>query len=195
MGNSQSSHFPPLSSAPSSPPGTPNRRPFERKRSAILSRIGLGCTFVESSDSLTPSHATSKTSDEKFIVIDHRHRPPSSIYPLAYTPTSSNVESDEEAAFASFVRQYPGQYSMNFWSQFVYSFWLDRIPIDLDIGHFTANWLCPTGTRWGNICRLYGRRYLPRKSRQSSYWFPQAQYFGQHSFCQQQVNICALSLF
>ena len=93
-----------------SPPPSPKRRPFEKKRSAIFPRLALGCTSAQSTDSLAVSHDSSKVSNEKYTIVDHHHRPPSPVYPLAYSPSQTNLAADEETAFANFVKQHPGKY-------------------------------------------------------------------------------------
>ncbi|KAJ3514486.1 hypothetical protein NLJ89_g2345 [Agrocybe chaxingu] len=88
-----------------SAPGATKPRPFSRKRSAILTRIHLSC--ADSSDSLEPPQDTSKlVSDEKSVYVEH-HRTTPPITSVAYCPIATDLESDGEAAFECFLREYP----------------------------------------------------------------------------------------
>lgn len=73
--------------------------------------------------------------------MDHPRRPPSPVYPLAYSPSQTILAADEETAFASFVKQHPGECPTElvvFVTQRV-SDLFHRISIDLDFGHSPAN--------------------------------------------------------
>ena len=102
MGNSPSSA---LTSTAS-----PSRRPLRRKRSTVLSRLGLGCASpIDSSESLVPSHETAKlVSNEKITVVNHPYQD-SPNTTIAYSPDDAQMDSEEEETFKNFLQEYPGK--------------------------------------------------------------------------------------
>lgn len=87
---------------------------YTRKRSAIFSRINLGCEYGGSS--IHSSEASIKVSklisNEKSSYsddIDHQKR---SL--VAYSPTLVNLDENGEVAFQEFLREYPGESSFPF---------------------------------------------------------------------------------
>lgn len=98
MGNSPSSN---LTSTAS-----PSRRPLRRKRSAILSHLGLGCASpIKSSESLVTSQETANFVSNEKINDCYQDSPNTSI---AYSPDDGQMDSEEEETFMSFLQEYPG---------------------------------------------------------------------------------------
>lgn len=99
MGNSPSSTL--TSTAGSS------RRPLRRKRSVVLSHLGLGCaSSIESSESLVASQETAKlVFNEK--TNDRYQDSPNP--PIAYSPDDPQMDSAEEQIFTNFLQEYPGK--------------------------------------------------------------------------------------
>ena len=104
MGNSQSNQHPSHRAT--------NAKPFLRKRSAsaIFSRIHL--QFDSSSKSSFEPSQSQLVISEKAALVNHDSRQQSSILPLAYNPTYSNLEAEAEVAMQSFLRQFPGEYPL-----------------------------------------------------------------------------------
>lgn len=85
----------------------PSRRPLRRKRSALLSHLGLGCaSSIESSESLVTSQETSKLVFNEKINDRYRDSPNT---PIAYSPDDPQMDSEEEQIFTSFLQEYPGK--------------------------------------------------------------------------------------
>lgn len=87
---------------------------YTRKRSAIFSRINLGCAVGGSSihSSEASIKITNFVSNEKSVYgddIDHQKR-----YMVAYSPALVNLDENGESAFQEFLREYPGRPSFFF---------------------------------------------------------------------------------
>jgi molybdenum cofactor sulfurtransferase len=96
MGNSQSTKH-----------HTKSHNSFRRQRSAVFSRISIGCASVDSStSSQDPSQETSSLVHEKSALRDHQ--PQLVQLPVAYSP-ADNVTNDATVAYTSFLREFPGK--------------------------------------------------------------------------------------
>lgn len=85
----------------------PSRRPLRRKRSALLSHLGLGCaSSIESSESLVTSQETSKLVFNEKINDRYRDSPNT---PIAYSPDDPQMDSEEEQILMNFLQEYPGK--------------------------------------------------------------------------------------
>lgn len=109
-----------LSSSQVSHHSDSKRRLFWRKRSWRLNRFHLGCTSARnhSTESLDSNQASSKLFNEKALLEDQLDRQPSPISQvdhasspsLVYSPSLSSMhtETDAEAAYQDFLKQFPG---------------------------------------------------------------------------------------
>ncbi|KAF8058711.1 PLP-dependent transferase [Lyophyllum atratum] len=99
MGNSHSTTLPPNA-----------HRSFRRQRSAVFSRISLGCASVNSSNSSQDLTNEKETSNlvvhEKPAYREHQLPPSTTSSLVAYAP-SEGVSNDSAAAYASFLQEYP----------------------------------------------------------------------------------------
>ena len=110
-----------LSSSQVSHHGDSKRRFFWRNRSWRPTRFNLGCTSARnhSTESLDPIQDSSKFFNEKAVLVDQHERQPSPMSKVDYAPSPSrlvyspslssmHMETDTEAAYQDFLKQYPG---------------------------------------------------------------------------------------
>ena len=82
-------------------------RPFMWTLKSILSHLGLGSVLsIAPSESLAPQETARTAPNEK--VVESRYQDPPNI-PIAYFPDHTQMEWEEEEAFMSFLRDYPGK--------------------------------------------------------------------------------------
>lgn len=124
MGNSQSSKH-----------HTKPHHSFRRQRSAVFSRISIGCASVDSTtSSQDPSQETSSLVHEKSALRDHQ--PQLVKLPVAYAP-ADNVTNDATVAYDSFLKEFPGEPEARYpeTSRTINSCCIFRVPPNLDIGY------------------------------------------------------------
>lgn len=185
---------------------TPAARPRHRTRrqrrwrSSILRHLSLGCVSSSSSTySVEPwpevhyekALLRGSTTPETKPIATLLPAPPTTSSLAYYTTaprTTLHADSENDAVYAEFIREYPGAYSFLCASgTSAADPTLIRIPPNMDSGQSSENRLRTIGEDGGDICGLYGRVSLSGEPSKGPCRFSELRCSGQYPLRQSQV--------